>query len=170
MSNSPFGNKGGTATKTKPAAKAETESGDGFDTAAADGGVNKGKAGDPFSLPPTQAEVAMSDLVGSLLLCRPTEVIEEMMTSASKEPAKNVIRTDIIVLDGDLQGEVYEDVLIFQVALKRALLKVLNGDNPFLLGRVEMGTAKKGQNAPYLFGQPDDEDVQTARAYLAANK
>ncbi|QGH80055.1 hypothetical protein SEA_NHAGOS_44 [Gordonia phage NHagos] len=160
---SPFDKKSGsTATATK--AKAKPEAGDGFDTAAEGGDVQRGKAGDPFSLPPTPAEINVSDLVGTLVLCKPTEIIESMETTSGL--AENVVRADVVALDGDLEGD-YEDVLFFQTALKRALAKVFDGPNPYLLGRIEMGTAKKGKNAPYLFGKPDEDDMNVARAYLA---
>ncbi|UJE15698.1 hypothetical protein SEA_LIGMA_43 [Gordonia phage Ligma] len=163
MANSPFGNKGkpgGTATKAK-AEDAAT-----FDTAAEDGEVNTGKpSGDPFSLPPAPSEIGISDLVGVLVLCRPTEVIESMQTEVGT--AENVVRADITAVDGDLAGQVFEDVLVFQTALKRALLKVLDGPNPLLLGRIEMGNKKPGKNAPYLFGKPDEDDINAARAVLA---
>lgn len=164
MAASPFGNKGTAATKTK--AEKATEPEQTFDTAAEDGEVNTGKpSGDPFSLPPAPSKIQISDLVGTLVLVRPTEVIEEMQTEIGK--AENVVRADITAVDGDLGGQLFEDVLVFQTALKRALLKVLDGPNPLLLGRIEMGQKKPGKNAPYLFGKPNDDDIAAARAALA---
>lgn len=167
MANSPFA-KGGTATKTAAKTKAEksTEPETTFDTAAEDGEVKQGKpSGDPFSLPPAPSEIQISDLVGTLVLVRPTEVIEEMQTEIGK--AENVVRADITAVDGELSGQLFEDVLVFQTALKRALLKVLDGPNPLLLGRIEMGQKKPGKNAPYLFGKPDEDDIAMAREALA---
>ncbi|QNL30170.1 hypothetical protein SEA_MARIOKART_43 [Gordonia phage Mariokart] len=163
MAASPFNKAkaGSTATKAKPADDAAS-----FDTVTEDGDVAPGKpAGDPFSLPPAPSEIGISDLVGTLVLCRPTEVIESMQTEVGT--AENVVRADITAVDGDLAGQVFEDVLVFQTALKRALLKVLDGPNPMLLGRIEMGNKKPGKNAPYLFGKPDEDDINAARAVLA---
>ncbi|QDF17575.1 hypothetical protein SEA_YAGO84_43 [Gordonia phage Yago84] len=164
MANSPF-SKGSTATKGKAAAATKDDDAT-FATATEDGDVKPGKpAGDPFSLPPAPSEVNISDLVGVLVLCKPTEVIESMQTEVGT--AENVVRADITAVDGDLAGQTFEDVLVFQTALKRALLKVLDGPNPMLLGRIEMGNKKPGKNAPYLFGKPDEDDIAAARAVLA---
>lgn len=161
---SPFDNKkSGTATKTKAAAKDE-----GFATATDDGDVDttkKSASQDPFAMPPSQAEIQISDLVGTLVICKPTEVIDSMLTSASPEPVKNVIRADITAVDGDYAGQTFEDVLVFQTALKRALLKVLNDEtHTRMLGRIEMGQKKPGKNAPYLFSKPDEDDIAAAQA------
>ncbi|UYL88154.1 hypothetical protein SEA_EVAA_43 [Gordonia phage Evaa] len=170
----PFDKKGGTATKTaapkaapkaEEKAKPEVETGDGFDTAAEDGGVTQGKAGDPFSLPPSPSDYRIQDFVGELLLVKPTEYIEEMHT---ENGTTDVVRVDMVPLSGEVEGQLCEDILVFQMALKRALLKVMDGPNPFLLGRLEMGKKKPGKNAPYIFSQPEADDVAKARAYLAS--
>ena len=163
-----------TAVAEKPAAatKARTGSsrpakGDGFDSADEDGGVKPGKAGDPFSAPAGISDVKITEFLGELLLVKPTEVIEEMDTEIGT--AKDVVRADFVVLTGDAEGKQVEDALVFQVALKRALLKVLDGANPYLLGRLGLGNKKKGKNAPFIFEKPDDDDMDVARAWLAAN-
>ena len=167
MAGTPFPSKGGAATAKKTAATSADEKA-GFDTAAEDGDVKRGPsapAGDPFSTPAGASEIKINDLVGLLLLVKPTEVIDEMTTEIGV--AKDVIRADVIILDGDDAGSEYEDVLVFQIALKRALKKVLDGANPYLLGRLEMGAKKPGKSAPYIFAQPDEDDIAAARAHLA---
>lgn len=157
-----------------PAAKAQPEQGDGFDSVDETGDHVAGAAGDPFSTPPGVSEYKITDLVGSLVLVRPTEVIEEMDTEIGL--AKNVVRADVVTLDGVTledgteleQGTLIEDVLIFQMALKRALLRVIDGPNPYLLGRLGKGNAKKGKSAPYIFERPDEDDATLARQYLAS--
>lgn len=158
------------AQRAKPAAKAQ--GGDGFDSVDDKGGHVAGKAADPFSTPAGVSEYKITDLVGALMLVKPTEVIEEMTTDIGL--AENVVRADVVVLneitleDGTVMsaGHVVEDILVFQMALKRALLRVLDGPNPFLLGWLGRGTAKKGKDAPYIFERPDDDDAQVARDYL----
>lgn len=162
----PFDKKGGTATATaKSKTAAKPEAGDGFDTAAKDGEVKQGKAGDPFSTPPGISDFKITDFVEDLLLVKPTEYIEEMDTSIGDTDA---VRADVVPLTGEHAGELLEDLLVFQMALKRALLKVMDGPNPFLLGRLGRGQAKKGKSAPYIFEQPYKEDVALARKYLAS--
>lgn len=166
------------ATRTATA-KAKPAEGDGFDSVDESGAHAPGAAGDPFSTPPGVSEYKITELLGGLLLVKPTEVIEEMDTEIGR--AENVVRADVVVLtdtnlheDGQPTGEVLaagsvvEDVLVFQMALKRALLRVMDGPNPFLLGRLGLGNAKKGKNAPYIFERPDEEDANLARQYLAS--
>lgn len=166
---------GNAAKAEPPAPKAKAEAGDGFDSVNEDGQHVAGKAGDPFSTPAGVSEYKITDLVGALLLVKPTEVIPEMDTDIGQ--AENVIRADIVTLndvtieeDGtELDaGTLIEDVLVFQMALKRALLRVLDGPNPYLLGRLGRGNAKKGKSAPYIFERPDEDDAVLARQWLAA--
>jgi hypothetical protein len=153
---SPFDN--GPATATKSKAKAA----DPFDTV----GDTPAPAvkGDPFSSPSGASEHRISDFVGELLLVKPTEDIEEMLTEIGTTDA---VRADVVPLTGSSAGELCEDMLIFQMALKRALRKVMNGDKPYLLGRLAMGTKKPGKSAPYIFEEATAEEVAIARAYLA---
>lgn len=156
------------------APKAKPEAGDGFDSVDAEGQHVAGKAADPFSTPPGVSEYKITDLLGALVLVKPTEVIPEMDTEIGQ--AENVIRADVVTLeevsleDGtELEaGTLIEDVLVFQMALKRALLRVLDGPNPYLLGRLGRGNAKKGKSAPYIFERPDEDDAVLARQYLAS--
>lgn len=171
MAGDPFKKGGATATAEKPAAK----TGGGFDTTDADGehvaGPPRSAAGgDPFSTSSGSSEYKVPDFLDRLVLVRPTELIPEMDTEIGQ--AENVIRGDVIVLDGDGEpavGSITEDVLFFQIALKRTLKRVLEGPNPYQLGRLEMGKAGKGKSAPYIFSKPDDEDKELARQWIAAN-
>ena len=164
------------ARRTNGAAlKGKPEAGDGFDSVDETGAHTPGKSGDPFSTPPGVSEYKITELVGALMLVKPTEVIEQMDTEIGQ--AENVVRADVTVLEevelpegaGVLEaGTTVEDVLVFQMALKRALLRVLDGSNPYLLGRLGMGNAKKGKNAPFIFERPDEDDMTLARQYLAS--
>lgn len=159
------------AAKAAPAKPAPAE---GFDSVDAEGQHVAGAAGDPFSTPPGVSDYKITDLVGALMLVKPTEVIPEMDTDIGQ--ADNVIRADVILLEEltledstELApGTVIEDILVFQMALKRALNRVFDGPNPFLLGRLGMGNAKKGKSAPYIFERPTEDDAVLARQYLAS--
>lgn len=151
MSN-PF-NGGGTAAKTASPFSADTV-----------------KSSDPYSasVPSGVSGVRMSDpgILGELLLVEPIEYIESMMTSASKDPT-DAFRINILPLTGPLAGQLQEDVMVFQIALKRELKKTYHGPNRWLLARCEMGEAKPGKNAPYLFVPPSDEDVTAYERFKA---
>lgn len=122
--------------------------------------------GDPFATPagPGSGE-KITDFEGHLLLVTPTEHVEGMDTSIGKS---DVVRADMVVLDGDRPGYEVPDILVFQTALRRDLLRVLNGTAPMMLGRLGRGTAKQGKSAPWIFAPPTDEDKTLARQYLEA--
>jgi len=112
--------------------------------------------------------VRIGDLVGELLLIRPTEYIESMVTTASNEPT-DAIRADVVVLNADGTAALHEDLLVFPVLLKRDLKRALDNDEPFL-GRLSMGEKKPGKSAPYIFvTNPQEEEKELARAYGTAN-
>jgi hypothetical protein len=123
---------------------------------------------DPFDMPsgPGSGD-KITDFEGHLLLVEPREIMHEMSTSIGKTDA---VRADIVVLDGP--DGVYESdgCLVFQQALRRDLVRIIEGPSTMLLGRLGKGEAKAGKSAPYIFEQPTDEDKAIARAYLKAKK
>lgn len=157
MSNPFSNNPGPTATATPPAASG------GFS-------ADTVQSGDPYSvnIPTGVSGVRMNDpgILNELLLVEPVEYIASMMTSASKEPT-DAFRVNILPLTGGLAGELQEDVMIFQVALKRELMKTYRGPNRWLLARCQMGTAKPGQSAPYLFNPPGEDDLAIFNKFKA---
>lgn len=122
--------------------------------------------GDPFATPsgPGSGE-KITDYMDRLLLVTPTEHVEDMSTSIGDTDA---VRANVVVLDGDQPGYEVPDMLVFQTALKRDLIRVLKGTATMMLGRLGKGEAKKGKSAPYIFIPPTDEDKTLARQYLAA--
>jgi hypothetical protein len=120
------------------------------------------------------AYVAVKDLLGELVLFTPSEYVDEVTTDFG---TKDAIITDLVVLSQDGQPT-YDDVMIFQGSLIGALKrKIPVTANPAqgiaaregrkVLGVIAKGDAKKGQNAPYILTQPDDDQKQMARDYLA---
>lgn len=137
---------------------------------ASTGGVGVQQSSDPYSVstPSGVSGVRMSDddVLNQLLLVEPTEYIASMMTAASREPT-DVVRANILPLTGPSTGQLKEDVLIFQEALKRELKKTMQGPNRWLLAFHHLGTAKPGQSAPYLFTPPDDEQMKVFEKFKA---
>jgi hypothetical protein len=127
-------------------------------------------AGDPFADPagPGSGEM-IANMVGRLLLVKPLECIPEMMTKQGL--GKDVIRADIAILDHPTEpGHIADGVLVFQTCLKRDLKLILEGSNTYLIGRLVMGEAKGGNNAPYLFAKATIEEKNLARQFLATIK
>ena len=117
--------------------------------------------GDPFSAPSGISGEKITQFEGELLLVKPTEVIPQMTTK--RGVAENVIRAHVVVLSGPRMGEVINDMLVFQVALRRELTNVLNGNTPYLLGRLGKSNPKEGKDAAWIFTQFTEADYQVAR-------
>ena len=162
---SPFDKKGGTATATKArnGSKAPADLPD-----VTNIGEDSPVGNDPFAAsdPSGISGVKISDFVGHLVLIHATET-GRMVTSANKPGEDSeFVRADIIPLtvpdtfEGDecVAGERYDDVLLFQAALVREGKKALDKGIAWVIGRIEMGQAKKGKNAPYLLVPATDED------------
>ncbi len=139
--------------KPAPAAKPTESAGTGF--------------GDPFGQPagPGSGE-KITDMLGSLLLVKPTEYIEEMSTTSGDTDA---VRADIAILDNTEEpGHIAEGVLIFQQALKRDLRKIMDSPQPYLLGRLDLGRAKGNKSAPYIFVKFTEEEAALAHQFIKA--
>lgn len=173
MAGSPFDKKGGTATAARPSAKANDDLPD-----VTNVGDDSPLSSDPFDAadPSGISGVKISDFVDHLVLIHATET-GRMVTSANKPGEDSeFVRCDLIPLtvpdtfDGDecVAGERYDDVLLFQAALVREGKKALDRKIPWLIGRIEMGQAKKGKNAPYLLVKATDEDKAIYAAWRKA--
>lgn len=107
-------------------------------------------------------------LDGSLLLINVLEALPPVPNRFSRadkrdpEPVKAVVA----VLDGQLQGEVYWDTLIFPLKLS-AVLRGKVGE--IVLGRLGKGQAKHGQNPPWTLNPYTAADTQLADAFRQAN-
>lgn len=110
---------------------------------------------DPFAQPSGASDYKFTDWVNELLLVRP---YEEDVIKTKISDTTEVIRCDAIRLDNE--NEVCEDVLVFQSALLRTFRKVLKGPNNWTIGRLEMGEAKNGRSAPYIFTRATEEEIQ----------
>lgn len=167
---SPFG--GGVATAAAPAAATTAPSAPAAPAtaaapAAAPSNLGFG-GGDPFSAPSGISGEKITQFNGELLMVKPTEVIPEMNTKRGL--AKDVVRADVAVLSGERAGEHIKDMLVFQQALKRELIKVLDAhQNPYLLGRLGQSAAKEGKDPAWIFVAYYEADVEAARAWLKVN-
>ena len=117
---------------------------------------------------------------GQLLLVTPTEYVESMKTVHGDSDA---VRVDFAVLDGPDGVEEVEDTLVFQRMLISAMKRqaIFNEKNAvdektgypkMVLGVLKQDTdlQKKGQSAPWVLAEPNAEQAQAARDYLAGKK
>lgn len=153
MASNPFEKKSG-GTATKPRGGIAAANGDGAPTPA----VKR----DPFTLPSVGGEYKFTEFVGELLLVKPIES-GTMVTKIS--PESEFVRVDAIRLDND--NEQVGDLMVFGSALIRTFKAVLRGDSEWVLGRLEMGEAKNGKNAPYILTTPNEEEIAAAQAAMS---
>ena len=130
---------------------------------------------DPFALGKSSGggdddDVNFKDLLGELLLVRPTEA-DEMVTTASKGELQKYVICDIYRLEHpDETGTptFLEDVYVFQTVCEKKFRKVLNGPNNWALGRLIRGVAWGSKSAPYLFDAPEPAEVDAAFEWATA--
>lgn len=113
---------------------------------------------DPFSRPTGGGDGAkIKDDLGSLLVVRPTELLENFTTSVG---TSDTIRADWLVCDGDNAGEIREGALVFNAPLVRDLKRAVGG---LFVGRLEMGQKEIKGNKPFIFVDYSDEEEALAR-------
>lgn len=134
---------------------------------------------DPFKSG-SDGGAGITEYDGQVLLVTPTEYVESMKTSFGDTDA---VRVDFAVLDAPEGVVEVEDTLIFQRMLIGALKRqaVFNEKNTvdestgfpkMTLGVLVQDTdrQKKGQSAPWVLAEPNAEQAQLARDYLAGKK
>lgn len=134
---------------------------------------------DPFKSG-SDGGAGITEYGGQLLLVTPTEYVESISTSFGDTDA---VRADFVVLDAPDGPEEVEDTLIFQRMLIGALksqakfnekngVDEATGFPKMTLGVLIQDTErqKKNQSAPWVLAEPNAEQAQAARNYLAEKK
>lgn len=109
----------------------------------------------PFAPPPPPGEgISWPDLQGRLLLIEVTAHRAEIKTAFGITDA---VEADVAVLDGPDAGTEHRAALVFPKVLKGQLQRA--GIGAKVLGRLGQGTAKPGQDPPWLLepGSAEDE-------------
>ena len=107
--------------------------------------------------------IGWEDLKGSLLI---VEVISLELAIKTSYGVSDAIRANVSVLDGDEEGTVYRDTLIFPKVLISQVKSAMGGK---VLGRLGQGVKKPGQSPPWMLSDATEADKVAARAYLAAS-
>lgn len=119
---------------------------------------------DPFGAPQSGYGPKAKELVGKLLLLYPESYREGIRTANGDRDA---VDGRMVILDGTESGEPEETQFSFMQLVLIGQLRRAIGKNP-ILGRMEIGKAKPGQNAPFRLADPTEEDKQAARDWIAA--
>ncbi len=114
-----------------------------------------------FNDPSTSTGIDWKELHGSLLLFK---VHAQEVDIPTVHGSSNAIRADVIVLDGDKEGEVYGDTLVFPKVLQSQLKSSIGS---MVLGRLGQGHKKPGQSPPWTLATAEEKDKQVGRDYLA---
>lgn len=115
-----------------------------------------------FAEPASASGIAYETLLGDLLIVDVTDLVKDITTDYG---TKDAIRATITVLDSDLAGATYEDVLVFPKVLQSQLRPNMGRR---VLGRLSQGEAKKGQKPPWKLTQATDEDKEAAAKFMAS--
>lgn len=114
-----------------------------------------------FNDPATSSPLPLDELNGSLLLFTVYEETDEIITVHG---ATTAIRADVVVLDGKLEGETYNDALIFPKVLKVQLARSTGG--LMVVGRLGQGNKKPGLNPPWTLTAATPADKQLAQRFV----
>ncbi|MDQ0735308.1 hypothetical protein [Arthrobacter agilis] len=113
----------------------------------------------PFAAPATTSGIDWKTVNGALLYIEPLN--SEKVTSNYGE--SDVVRSNIVVLDGPSAGDRYDDCLVFPKVLANQLRPKI-GEK--VLGRLGQGQAKLGQSAPWLLAEATAADIEVGVAYI----
>lgn len=117
-----------------------------------------------FNDPSTATGIDWKDLHGSLLLFK---VHSQEVGIKTVHGDSNAIRADVIVLDGDKEGEVYTDTLVFPKVLQSQLKPSINAASNMVLGRLGQGHKKPGQSPPWTLAAAEEKDKVVGKDYIA---
>jgi hypothetical protein len=120
---------------------------------------------DPFNDPAAGSGVKITEFDGRLLLVTPVGYEEEVDTVHGK---KDAVRANVVVIDekAPTASERHDDVLIFQGNLIGATKRYVG--KGMVVGRLGLGEAKPGKNAPWLLNTATDDEKTLVRTYLTS--
>lgn len=117
----------------------------------------------PFAAPGAVSGIQYEELKGRLLVVEPHALEPKVMTSLGE---KDAIRADVHIIDQD-EPETYEDALIFPRVLISQLRPRIG---QMVLGRLEQGVAKPGQNPPWRIAEATTQDQALGGDWLRKRK
>jgi len=113
-----------------------------------------------FADPSTATGIDWKDLHGALLLFK---VHGQEVGIKTVHGDSNAVRADVVVLDGDAEGQEYLDTLVFPKVLQ-SQLKPRIGE--MVLGRLGQGHKKPGQSPPWTLAAATDDEKKVGMAHL----
>lgn len=117
----------------------------------------------PFADPAPASGIQYDQLKGRLLVVEPHALEPKISTTLGE---KDAIRADLHIIDQD-EPETFEDALIFPRVLISQLRPRIG---QMVLGRLEQGVAKPGQNAPWRIAEATVQDQALGGEWLRKRK
>lgn len=108
------------------------------------------------SATPGGAGIDYNEFKGKLFVVEPLEVEKGVKTVHGESDA---VRANVYVLLGKNSTEEFEDTLIFPKVLQSQVRRQIGS---LVVGRLEQGEAKRGQNPPWLFAEATAADLKKA--------
>lgn len=103
-----------------------------------------------------------NEFTGKLFVVEPLEVEKDVNTVHGVTDA---VRANVYVLLGKNKSEEFEDTLIFPRVLQSQTRRKIGR---IVVGRLEQGEAKRGQNPPWVFAAGSASDIKKASDFLSA--
>ena len=111
---------------------------------------------------PGGEKIIYEDFLGKLFVIEPLDIEKDVKTTYGESDA---VRANVWVLLGKDKQEEFEDALIFPRVLQSQTRRKIG---QIVVGRLTLGDAKKGQNAPWLLAAATDADLKKAADFLAS--
>ena len=109
-----------------------------------------------ISAAPGGAGIEWNDFTGKLFVVEPLEVEKGVKTIHGETDA---VRANVYVLLGKDKTEEFEDTLIFPRVLQSQVRRQIGS---LVVGRLDQGEAKRGQNPPWVFTEASPADLKKA--------
>lgn len=114
------------------------------------------------SAAPGGAGIDWNNFSGKLFVVEPLEVEKGIKTVHGESDA---VRANVYVLLGKNKTEEFEDTLIFPRVLQSQTRRQIGS---VVVGRLEQGEAKRGQNPPWVFAEANAQDLKRAGEFWAS--
>lgn len=115
------------------------------------------------SAAPGGAGIDWNNFSGKLFVVEPLEVEKGIKTVHGESDA---VRANVYVLLGKNKTEEFEDTLIFPRVLQSQTRRQIGS---VVVGRLEQGEAKRGQNPPWVFAEASAADLKKAGEFWTAH-
>lgn len=114
------------------------------------------------SAAPGGGGIEWSDFKGKLLVIEPLEVEKDVKTIHGETDA---VRANVYALLGKNKTEEFEDTLVFPRVLQSQIRRKIGS---IVVGRLEQGEGKKGQNPPWVLAEAKANDLKKASEFWAS--